>query len=176
MRQTELDKKCFDAVSAGDVDLVAQCISAGANVNVRGESCGYLPVSIASHLGHAMVAEFLLQNGAVMDHGAQLEAVNMGHAAVLRVLLDNGADPNWSHPETGETPLHVATFRAHRTGAYECVRCLLAAGANVNSKTKNRIGSDTFDGGYVVGETPLHNAAAYGNMAMIRLLIDAGTL
>ena len=109
-----------------------------------------------------------------MAHVAQLEAVNFGYADVLSILLEAGANPNWKEPDTGETPLHVATFRGQREGATECVRRLLAAGADPNVHTKNRVGSATYDGTYVVGETPLHWAAAFGSQEMIRLLIDAG--
>ena len=51
---------------------------------------------------------------------------------------------------------------------------LLKAGANPNVKAKNGVSTGTYYRDIrVVGETPLHLAAAYGDHAMIQALIDA---
>ena len=81
---------------------------------------------------------------------------------------------NWKQPTTGETQLHVAACRGGHPGTTECVRLLVEAGANPNVHTENRVNSETYGGAYVVGETPLHLAAAFGDEEMIRLLLDAG--
>ena len=54
----------------------------------------------------------------------------------------------------------------------QCVQLLLDAGANPNTKAKSGIPTATYYRDIeVVGETPLHNAAAYGSKEMIELLL-----
>jgi ankyrin repeat protein len=90
-------------------------------------------------------------------------------------LLESGGDPNQAHPKTGETPLHSATGKGWNPNATECVRLLLEAGADPNAQAAVGVETDNFWRDIcVVGETPLHRAAAYGDEEMIRLLIEGG--
>jgi ankyrin repeat protein len=69
-------------------------------------------------------------------------AAMKGDLRAVGALLDAGADPNHSHPRTGQAPLHEAC----RAGHTETVARLLAGGANVHARTTR-------------GDTALHLAA-----------------
>lgn len=69
------------------------------------------------------------------------------------VMLDDGVGG-----DSGYTPLHYAA----REGHAECVRALLASGANANARTR------------AGGATPLHRAAFTGSGACVMLLLEGG--
>ncbi|HVK12418.1 MAG TPA: ankyrin repeat domain-containing protein [Gemmataceae bacterium] len=107
-----------------------------------------------------------------------------GHPAGLAVILDAGADPN-APSHDGSTPLRLAAQAVPggpanyvqammalaggkpveapvaQPGTIECVKLLLARGAEVNAANAQ-------------GETALHAAVERGDVAMAKALIDAG--
>jgi len=129
----------------GDVSAVRHLLAAGENLGSLGEALGLID---AAFFGYWRMAEF---------------------------LLEQGADPNWSDPASGETPLHAALCKPNRPAYDLVIRVLLAAGADPGRTT--RPGAET--GGFMrdcrtYGETPLHRAAAFGSEASIDLLLGAG--
>ena len=110
------------------------------------------------------------------DHTALMAATNQVLLDAVELLLERGADPSLASPVTGETPLHQAATHGYRKDMNACMRALLRTGANPNMKTTPGVPGDTYLAGSVnlVGETPLHLAAAFGDAEMIRMLIDAG--
>jgi ankyrin repeat protein len=98
-----------------------------------------------------------------------------GHWQLCQFLIENGADVNHALPDTGETPLHAALCKAMRQRFDNVVRVLLSAGANPNSPTTPGIETGAFMRDVRTrGETPLHRAAAFGTAAAVRMLLDAG--
>lgn len=111
-----------------------------------------------------------------LDLGRELgNAAFFGHWKVADFLIGLGADPNWREPATQETPLHSALSKAGRPHYAYVVRLLLEKGADPNAATL--AGAET--GAFMrdvrtKGETPLHRAAAFADVSVIRLLLDAG--
>lgn len=104
------------------------------------------------------VLPFALAGAAMLSRDDVLvDAAMRGDAAEVRSLLEDGADPNAARGD-GMTALHWAGERGH----VEVVRTLVAAGADVEAKT--RIGS----------YTPLHVASRAGHTEVVRLLLEAG--
>jgi uncharacterized protein len=127
----------------------------------------------------AQVARLLDDNDTLPPRAvdAPLEAAAYeGRLGVTRLLLDRGADPNYCYAPTQETILHFATSKTSRpTERTEIVKLLIAAGADVNRRTL--VGEPTLCYMRDIrtrGETPLHRAAAYGDVGMIQALVDAG--
>lgn len=84
-------------------------------------------------------------------------AARQGKAEKITEALEQGADVN-QRGQNGNTPLHFATWEGH----VECIRVLLAHGANVDAVNT--------DGPH----TPLHFAATFGRTEIAGLLIEAG--
>ena len=69
------------------------------------------------------------------------DAVARGKAIDFQEVLVEGANPNWSNPVDGRTPLHVAAL--HSRAAF--VLSLLRAGANINATdARGRTALDLF--------------------------------
>jgi ankyrin repeat protein len=84
-------------------------------------------------------------------------AAFVGNQAVVRLLLaQRGVDLSVCDGE-GATPLHAAVGAGH----LECVRMLIAKGANVNARAES-------------GDTPLHFAARMGHAAIAAMLLKVG--
>lgn len=75
---------------------------------------------------------------------------------MVETLLGFGADLHIQGGKLKETPLHLG---ARVPEGDRCVLMLLKSGANPNITTEN-------------GETPVHVAARYGNVAALDLLLD----
>lgn len=103
------------------------------------------------------------------------EAAFHGHWPLCQFLVENGADVNHPLTATAETPLHAALCKANRP-AYDLVlKVLLAHGADPNRATRPGVETDGFMRDCRTrGETPLHRAAAFGSELAVGLLIDAG--
>lgn len=122
----------------------------------------------------------LLDGGEAIPAGAvdaALEAAAYGaRPEVVRFLLRRGADANRVYAPNHETILHFAASKTCRpAGRTDVVRQLIAAGADVTRRTL--VGATTLCYMRDIrtrGETPLHRAAAFGEPAMIRALLDAG--
>jgi len=98
-----------------------------------------------------------------------------GHWRLCEYLIENGADINHADSETGETPLHAALSKANRWKYTPVVRLLLAHGADPNRATIAGRETESFMRDCrTKGETPLHRAAAFGNEEDIESLIEAG--
>jgi|APSaa5957512622_1039677.scaffolds.fasta_scaffold25166_3 uncharacterized protein len=165
----------------GDVARVQSFLDQGVNINERAPCSGAAPLDAAIFGDHLPLVRYLIQRGADAngvgygDNTALMAAANQGNSEVVELLLNEGADPNLASPVTGETPLHASTSHAYKEGMLDCVRLLLSVGANPNVKTKADIPTDRYyRDTRLVGETPLHLAAAYGDEEMIRSLLQAG--
>jgi len=109
---------------------------------------------------------------------------------LAKLLLDKGADPN-AADSTGMTPLYAAVDM-HTAGwtqgrpqpkssseltSVDIAKALLAKGANPNSRLTSPILQRVHsrgDGSLGTGSTPFMRASKWGDMTMMRLLLDNG--
>jgi ankyrin repeat protein len=181
----------FEAVKSGDAASVIELLDAHpVLVNAKNET-GVSAVLLATYFGHREILEILLARGAelnIFDAAAtgdldRLKALAaedteligsyspdgftpiglaafFGRKDVLDFLLQHGADPNAaSKNQMRVTPLHSAVAHRDPEIATAMVESLLSNGAKVNIAQ---------DGGW----TPLHQAAAHGQMEIMKLLLD----
>ncbi|TLZ56557.1 MAG: hypothetical protein E6K12_08890 [Methanobacteriota archaeon] len=85
-------------------------------------------------------------------------AAFFGHLDAAKVLLEQGADVNVKAPSRfANTALDAAVAGVHP----DLVKALLAARGDPNVRSE-------------ANYTPLHKAAAHGNLAIVQMLLDAG--
>jgi len=182
------------AVRRGDAKSVGDLLAAGPDLANARDERGNSPLLIATYTGKHDIVSLLLERGV---RASFFEACALGLAADVRREL--GGNPGlvgqWSHD--GWPPLHLAAFFGHR----ETAEALLDAGADVRAVARNseanlainaaaagpradrrpeiaRLliarGSPVDGRGSAAGHTPLHEAAFNGDLALVRLLLDAG--
>ena len=184
-----------------DIIQVLLLIESGADVSAR-STPGRTPLHEASRNGQVNAAKLLIENGALidaqdengwsllheasrlydkerapgkleiakllLDHGANIEstanrsgitplltAVHSNFIAMVQLLMDKGANFKFQNG-LGLTALHIAASSDH-----VIVRMLLDAGADTEVKDHE-------------DETPLHKAARWGSLKVIRLLLERG--
>ena len=154
--------KLHHAVYAGDPDLVESLIQSGASVNFRDEN-GQTPLHYAAERGFVKCVDVLFRHGAdlniVDDSGFSpfLWAVVAGQKDVTGQLLSMGADVE-SLSADGKSALAWAAS----LGWYGIAEMLLIYGANIYG-TRN-----------TQRTLPLKEAAASGNLRIVRLLLVYG--
>lgn len=145
------------AAARDHVEMVRFLLDAGADVDAADEY-RKTPLMAAAQHGAERCVRLLLERGANVhaeDHVRE-QAVNAATAvAVLRALLEAGADINYVDG-TGYWPLKSAA----EDGDVERVAFLLKAGAAAETTT--------------AGQTALHVAASFDQVAIVRMLLDAG--
>lgn len=170
----------LDRIADGRTDLVFDYVAQG-NSPTAPDRASVSPMQWCAYYGDVSAIRFLLSRGASLNQlGPNYDlngAAFHGHWQLCQFLLEHGADANFAFPETGEVPLHNALCKANRPAYNLVVQVLLAAGADPTRTTL--IGAET--GSFMRdsrtrGETPLHRAAAYGDPAVIRMLLDAGAV
>jgi ankyrin repeat protein len=146
---------------------------------VKVDDGGFTPLLFAARSGDAESAALLLAGGARIDDAAPsgttplVVAVHSGNTAVATLLLEKGADPNAAG--AGYAPLHAAILR----GDAGVVQALVARGANVDAALERgtpvrRYSQDFAFSADLIGATPFWLAARYGDVAIMRILSDAG--
>ena len=175
-----MSQQLIDKCAEGDTAAVKALINEGVDVNYRGTH-GNTPLGYSAYNGHGEIALLLLDAGAdpnipAFDGWSPLAlAVYECHPRLVKLLLDSRADPHFVHGETGENLLHVAVAKSDEgANTTQCVALLLEAGVDPNGKTQQGVETDSFYNVTVYSETPLHWAAAYGDEATVKMLIDAG--
>lgn len=163
-----------NAAFGGDLNEVKRLIESGADVNAADESGSGTLLNF-----HPPVTAFLLANGANPDlqtneNGASVLAglCYVNQTECVRLILEHGANPNLGRADSGETPLHHALANNAGIGI---IQLLIDHGAKVNAKTKPDTHSYNFFGDTrTCEETPLHRAAAYAPIEIIKLLLHSG--
>eukprot|EP00756_Hemistasia_phaeocysticola_P018374 Hpha_TRINITY_DN15589_c1_g1::TRINITY_DN15589_c1_g1_i2::g.105004::m.105004 len=188
------------AAELGQYDCLRILITEGhADVNKQEED-SLTPCCIAAKKGHAECLRLMITEGKAIANKpttcGMTEAARQGHHECLRILTT----PAWNaaafgHAESlrvlvregnadvnvaglgGEAPIHHVAMRGH----YDCLRVLIEEGADVNTQLPGKYevrGNTTFGLHYPSdsegGWTPCHIATTYGQIACLRLLIDAG--
>ncbi len=181
-----------------DAATAQQLIKAGANPDLPNRY-GVRPLHLAIANDDPAMVQLLLKAGAdantadAAGDSCLVMAVRAGRIEVVRALLAKGAKPGAVDVQFKQTPLMVAAREGH-TGI---VRLLLAQGAQVDAQTRagkvpafrtpgsnaGSKGSGIVRGGWpergerdpIPGaKTALLYAAREGNVAIVRLLVEAG--
>lgn len=124
----------FDAVVTNDECGVIQTLDAGADPSFADARYGWKMLYWAADKGHALIAEFLLDEGADPNtRGFECEtplhaAARWGNMGMACVLLGYGADVN-ARDERGRTPLH----RAVQYGRSKAALLFLLCGSYTSS-------------------------------------------
>ena len=175
-----MSQQLIDQCAEGDLAAVKELVDKGVDVNYQGTH-GNTPLGYSAYSGHEEIVRLLLDAGAdpnipAFDGWSPLAlAVYECHPRLVELLLESRADPHFIHGESGENLLHVAVAKSEQgANATQSVGLLLGAGVDPNGKTKQGVETDSFYNVTVYSETPLHWAAAYGDEATVRMLIDAG--
>ena len=119
--------------------------------------------------GEVRVAKLLLERGMDVntrrkDHWTPLHLASyFGNVKIVRLLLDNGADLEAAEGKMGEKPIHQVSYGKYRSqeDGIRVAQLLLEHGAYVNTRRKDHW-------------TPLHLASYFGNVEIVRLLLDSG--
>lgn len=174
------EQHLLKATSKGDIDSVKALVEEGADVNQLVDNC-FLPISHVGEGNRTAIVSYLLEHGADphlpgYDQASALDLWSYeGDASIVQLLLECKADPNLGCAPSGETPLHYATSMGHKPGRTECVKLLLAGGADPNRAANTGVPTLAYMRDICVrGETPLHRAAIHGDEHMIQALLDHG--
>jgi ankyrin repeat protein len=157
---------------------------------------GLTPLMYAAREGALDAAAALVEGGANLDvqdpdgTTAMVLAIINGHYDVAALLLDKGANPNVA--DTAGMAALYATVDMHtlpfmhgrpypkpsgKLGIEDMLKLLLAKGADVNQALKTpllRRHNSTSTQSLGEGTTPLLRAAASGDVAFMRLLLEKG--
>ena len=162
----------YYAARSGFQDLVEHLVvNDPKQVNAQG-GCYLTPLVAALASGHNRIAKFLHDNGAhpnVSGFGGKTplhSAAFSGNFEMVQVLLNYKAEVN-AQESNGRTALHDASQgRHHEAGdanfalsLTKITRLLLEHGADVNVREVDRL-------------TPLHVAARYGRIDVLRVLLE----
>ncbi len=168
----------LDRISDGRTDLVFDHVSAGHAVNTTDTSGVSLIKWCAHYGDVSAIRFLLGNEESFRSLGENLDlngAAFHGHWRLCQFLIENGADVNHPLPDTWETPLHSALCKANSSAHAQVVRVLLAAGASPNCMTKASVETGGFMRDCrTKAETPLHRTAAFGTDEAIQLLLEAG--
>jgi cytochrome c len=150
-----------DAAKKGDVAGITAALDAGADIN---EPDGFAtPLYYAVSRQHLEAAKLLIARGADVNAGSKVggpplkAAVAKSKIELITLLLAHGADPNVAVGD--QTVLHEAV----RRGCLDCVKALVAAGADVNAP-----GADP------VARTPIHLARFHDHSEISEYLMANG--
>jgi ankyrin repeat protein len=126
------------AAAAGDAEMAAMLVEAGANVRAVTRIGHYTPLHLACRGGNAAVVELLLEAGSEVNARTSPGgttplhlAAASGSAEAVRLLLERGADVNAREAEWGQTPL---VFAAAQNRA-DAIRVLLEHDADPGMTT-----------------------------------------
>ena len=167
-------------LAEGRTELVFDLLEAGCSADFADEN-GVSLMQHCAYYGDVSAIRLLLSHGAGLTAlGEDLGiggASYHGHWRLCQFLLERGADANRTDADTGETPLHNALAKTERVVYDRVLTVLLAHGANPNVATKPGVETGAFMRDCrTKGETPLHRAAAFGEVETIRMLKDAGAI
>ena len=173
-----LDEKMLAAALDGDLAAVEKLVVQGADINYMNTS-GNCAIFAAAWEGNLKALDLFYNLGANIffdDINLLCNAAFNGKVDSVKWLIDKGEDPDFIFTNTGENALHYTICKMSEIEErVEIVRILIAAGTYVNKKTLPGKPTLCFmRDAYLKGETPLHRAAAYGNVAIIKMLLDAG--
>lgn len=144
------------AVTEGDVEKVKEMIQADAALaNVKDEK-GLSAIMKAVYYRKKEVVAVLLAAGLDLNI---FEAAATGQTERIRALIDRDAALANAFSPDGFAPIGLAAFFGHP----QAVEVLLEAGADVNAPSRE-----------AMKVTPLHSAAAAGEVGIARLLISRG--
>ena len=173
-----LDEKMLTAAADGDLAAVEKLVAQGANINYI-DNWGNSAIFSAAWEGNRKALDLFYNLGANIsfdDANLLCNAAFNGKVDSVKWLLEKGEDPNFTFTNTGENALHYTICKMSEIDErVEIAKILIAAGTDVNKKTLPGKPTLCFmRDAYLKGETPLHRAAAYGNAAIIKMLLDAG--
>ncbi|MBC7829930.1 MAG: ankyrin repeat domain-containing protein [Chitinophagaceae bacterium] len=173
-----LDEKMLTAALNGDLATVEELVTQGANINYT-DNWGNFALFAAAWEGNQKALDLFYNLGAKIsfdDCNLLCNAAYNGKVDSVKWLLDKGEDANFSFTDTGENALHYTISKTSEIDdRTEIVKVLIAAGIDVNKKTLTGKSTLCFmRDAYLKGESPLHRAAAYGNVTIIKMLLDAG--
>ena len=146
----------FDAVKAGDHAKVDRLLEENPGLASARLQSGETPVMAALYRGHKAVVEKLLRAGAPVD---VFVAAALGRVDALAESLASAPQSVHHFSYDGWTPLHLAAF----FGQTEAARCLLDAGARLETESRNSNRN-----------TPLHAAIAGRHSELALMLIERG--
>jgi cytochrome c len=152
-----------DAAKKGDMAAITAALDAGANVN--DPDAFATPLYYAVSRQHLDAAKLLIDRGADVNAGSKIggpplkAAIAKSKPELITLLLAHGADPNVAVGD--QTALHEAV----RRGCLDCVKALVAAGADVNARTANP-----------VARTPIHLARFHDHSEISEYLMAHGVV
>eukprot|EP00007_Cunea_sp_BSH-02190019_P000964 CAMPEP_0174230722 /NCGR_PEP_ID=MMETSP0417-20130205/1420_1 /TAXON_ID=242541 /ORGANISM="Mayorella sp, Strain BSH-02190019" /LENGTH=1024 /DNA_ID=CAMNT_0015308471 /DNA_START=162 /DNA_END=3236 /DNA_ORIENTATION=+ len=150
-----------EAVQNNSLSLVRTVLGRDGTVDLLNKDDA-TPLLLAAAVGNPNIVEFLIEQGANVNHVAQrgdhaiLQAAKAGHPHIVELLIGKKVDLNHTDEE-GRTALHYAVAAGH----VEIVRILLDNGAEPNVVDKHQC-------------TPAHVAAQCSQQACLLLLIGKG--
>ncbi len=165
-------------IADGRTDLVMVYLAEGHSATDTDEHGTSLIQWCAYHGDVSAIRFLLESGGSLESLGVNLglgQAAFHGHWQLCQFLVENGADVNHRHADTGETALHLALCKANRPIYEHVVEILLTRNADPNAATNPGTHTGSFMRDCrTKGETPLHRAAAFGSERAIELLLGAG--
>lgn len=173
-----LHNQMLTAALNGDLTTVEKLVEQGADINYT-DSWGNFAMFTAAWEGNTEALDLFYNLGAKItfdDANLLCNAAYNGKVNSVKWLLHKGEDVNFSFTNTGENALHYTLSKtSEMDNRTEIVKILIAAGIDVNKKTLAGKSTLCFmRDAYLKGEAPLHRAAAYGNVTIIKMLLDAG--
>lgn len=178
MPTNDTDQVMLDKIVDGRTDMLFEYLARGHSATSTDQHETPLIHWCAYHGDVSAIRYLLANGEELATLGENFDlngAAFHGHWQLCQFLVENGADVNHPLPDTGETPLHAALCKANRPIYDFVVEILLANGANPNCATNPAVETGGFMRDCrTKAETPLHRAAAFGTEKSIQLLLDAG--